>query len=261
MTTGIIIPCYNEAKRLDRNAFLQAIVQYPDYHLCFVNDGSKDDTLAVLLELQATNPTRISVVNCGQNGGKAEAVRQGALFLLKHIDIDFVGFLDADLATDFESYNTLTEIIAKQEFKVVCGSRVKRMGADIHRSLKRHLIGRSVATLIGAMLDMSVYDTQCGAKVFSKDVAARVFKMPFLSTWLFDVEIFFRIKQHYGAKNADSLIWEQPLKRWVHVGDSKITWKESYRTPIQLAKLHFNYNMRAQLSQLQPAGAVELAWR
>jgi len=55
--TGIIIPCYNEEDRLNQKAFVSFIKENKDYHLCFVNDGSKDNTIKVLQEMknQATN--------------------------------------------------------------------------------------------------------------------------------------------------------------------------------------------------------------
>jgi glycosyltransferase involved in cell wall biosynthesis len=64
--------------------------------LCFVNDGSKDNTLAVLQELSKGNEDRISVYNCEKNGGKAEAVRLGMWHLAKGSPFNCIGFLDAD---------------------------------------------------------------------------------------------------------------------------------------------------------------------
>ncbi|MBX7240835.1 MAG: glycosyltransferase family 2 protein [Bacteroidia bacterium] len=253
MKTGIIIPCYNEADRLETQAFLDALNQNPEYHLCFVNDGSKDDTLVKLLEIQTMNPEQISVVNCVKNGGKAEAVRQGGLFLLKKQDISYIGFLDADLATDFKEYKRLTDTMYENNHKIVCGSRIKRLGADISRSLKRHLIGRGVATAISFILNMPFYDTQCGAKVFTKELAEMIFKKSFESPWLFDVEIFLRMKNHYGVNLATESICEMPLNRWVHVDGSKISWKEMYRTPVQLSQLFLKYTLMPKLKELQPA--------
>ena len=53
MKTGIIIPCYNEEKRLNVTAFVSFIQKATDFHLCFVNDGSKDDTIGVLKKIQS----------------------------------------------------------------------------------------------------------------------------------------------------------------------------------------------------------------
>lgn len=93
---GVVIPCYNEEKRLMSEEFKKFVNSNLSYHLCFVNDGSKDNTLDVLYDLKKQNEGRISVYNCEQNGGKAEAVRLGMLHLAKQQQFDYIGFLDAD---------------------------------------------------------------------------------------------------------------------------------------------------------------------
>ena len=80
---GVVIPCYNEEERLLSNEFLNYIDKYSGYHLCFVNDGSKDNTLKVLKDLQKGREDFITVYDCEKNGGKAEAVRLGMLHMAK----------------------------------------------------------------------------------------------------------------------------------------------------------------------------------
>lgn len=80
---GVVIPCYNEEVRLLSNAFTDYIGKNSGYHLCFVNDGSKDKTLEVLKDLQKGREEYITVYNCEKNRGKAEAVRLGMLYMAK----------------------------------------------------------------------------------------------------------------------------------------------------------------------------------
>ncbi|MGB5388487.1 MAG: response regulator, partial [Eudoraea sp.] len=80
---GIVIPCYNEEERLSSVEFQKFATENLGYHLCFVNDGSTDNTLEVLEKLRKGNEDTISIYNCEHNGGKAEAVRQGVLHLSK----------------------------------------------------------------------------------------------------------------------------------------------------------------------------------
>jgi len=68
---GVVIPCYNEEERLLSKAFTDYIDKNSGYHLCFVNDGSKDKTLEVLKDLQKGREGYITVYNCEKNGGKA----------------------------------------------------------------------------------------------------------------------------------------------------------------------------------------------
>ena len=96
---GVVIPCYNEEERLRTEEFSSFVNSNLGYHLCFVNDGSTDNTLAVLEELSKGREDHISVYNCAKNGGKAEAVRQGVLHLSKDKQLDYIGFLDCLLYT------------------------------------------------------------------------------------------------------------------------------------------------------------------
>ena len=63
MKTGIIIPCYNEEKRLNVQAFIDFIKTHDNYHLCFVNDGSKDNTLAVLDQIKEARTIKVSIID------------------------------------------------------------------------------------------------------------------------------------------------------------------------------------------------------
>ncbi|MGB5371258.1 MAG: response regulator, partial [Flavobacteriaceae bacterium] len=85
---GVVIPCYNEAERLSSKIFQEFSRKNLGYHLCFVNDGSTDNTLEVLEKLRKGNEDTISIYDCAKNGGKAEAVRQGILHLSKDAQLD-----------------------------------------------------------------------------------------------------------------------------------------------------------------------------
>ncbi len=89
MKTGIIIPCHNDKKKLDVTAYLSFIEKGDDYHLCFVNDGRKNNTITLLKNIESTNP-KLSVIDIKKNAGKAAAVRTGAKYLTARADINFV---------------------------------------------------------------------------------------------------------------------------------------------------------------------------
>ena len=97
-STVLVVPCYDEEKRLDEAAFL-SLVEPADLGLLFVDDGSKDGTGARLTALRGHHPERIDVLSLGQNQGKAEAVRHGLLHGLAGGADGSVGYIDADLAT------------------------------------------------------------------------------------------------------------------------------------------------------------------
>lgn len=238
---GVVIPCYNEEERLRTNEFTSFVKNNLGYHLCFVNDGSTDKTLDVLNELSRGREDQISVYNCAKNGGKAEAVRQGVLHLAKDKQLDYIGFLDADLSTNFQDFDDLAKTISGSEFKIVSGSRIARMGADIHKEGARAIISKTINKIIQTILGMPFRDTQCGAKIMTKDVIEKVFEKKFYTKWLFDVEIFLRMKKVYGAEKAKSYLCEQPLKRWVHEDGSKLSMKDSFKILGQLFQLAVQY--------------------
>src|SRR5581483_3862536 len=73
----VVVPCYNEAQRLDGPPLLAFLDQHPEARLIFVDDGSKDATLARIEALAAERPGRIETIALQPNRGKAEAVRAG----------------------------------------------------------------------------------------------------------------------------------------------------------------------------------------
>ncbi|WP_434035542.1 response regulator [Formosa sp. 4Alg 33] len=238
---GVVIPCYNEEERLLSEEFISYIDKHSGYHLCFVNDGSKDKTLEVLYNLQKGREDFITVYDCEKNGGKAEAVRLGMLHMAKKADLDYIGFLDADLSTDLADFDDLVKTIETSDFKIVSGSRISRMGANITKESARKIISLSINFIIRTILKMDFKDTQCGAKIFRKDVINIAFGKKFVTQWIFDVEIFKRMSQHFGLKQAKTILCEQPLKRWIHADGSKLSMKDSAKIIFQLGEIAWVY--------------------
>ncbi|AXT56777.1 glycosyltransferase family 2 protein [Aquimarina sp. MMG015] len=249
MKTGIIIPCYNEEKRLNVTAFKKFISKENDYHLCFVNDGSKDNTLKVLQEIKEVNPAKVSIVDMKKNGGKAAAVRAGSRYLYSFVEIDYIGFIDADLSTDFEDFGDLLKTLkTNNELNFVFGSRAKNASEAIEKDKIRSLLSKVINILIVLIVGLSIDDTQCGAKVYKAELVPIVFAESFMSKWLFDVEMFIRMKKYFGKEQTARSIFEQPLKKWVHMDDSKIGLKDSLEIPYKLFSIWLNYNVLPTMS-------------
>ncbi|MCL6219529.1 response regulator [Zunongwangia pacifica] len=244
---GVVIPCYNEEDRLSSKEFTDFVEKHSGYHLCFVNDGSKDNTLHILKELRKGREDYITVYDCEQNGGKAEAVRLGMLHMANYTDLDYIGFLDADLSTDLTDFDDLVKTIETSNFKIVSGSRISRMGANIAKESARQIISLTINYIIRKILKMNFKDTQCGAKIMDKEVIKIAFQERFITKWLFDVEIFMRMKKHFGAKKADGFICEQPLKRWIHADGSKLSMKDSVKIVFQLGHIAVHYNQKKNI--------------
>ncbi len=240
---AIVVPCYNEESRLDRAEFVRAALPGHELELVFVDDGSKDGTRAVLEEV-ARSRGDARVVAQPVNTGKAEAVRRGVLDALERAP-DAVGFWDADLAAPLTELPDFVRVLEERpEVDVVIGSRVKLMGRTIERRAWRHYLGRVFATAASVALDLPVYDTQCGAKLFrASPVIARVFEAPFLARWVFDVEILARfLALHPGApEEAARAIYELPLRTWVDVHGTKLKSGDFARAALDLAMIRARY--------------------
>lgn len=219
----VVVPCYNEERRLDRGAFEAFLRRESGPTLLFVDDGSRDRTREVLHDLAATNPARAKVLESPDNRGKAEAVRLGMRSALAEGAL-YVGFWDADLATPLAQIAEFAAVLDDQPWiDVVMGSRVRMLGRSIERYGSRHLVGRFYATMASFVLALPVYDTQCGAKLFrTSPELADALAEPFRSGWSFDVELLQRLQHAWGDRGFDRIV-ELPLLRWRHVGDSKVS--------------------------------------
>ena len=133
--TTIIIPCYNEAKRLHLETFINFAIANPTISLVFVDDGSKDLTISLLCGAMASLPEQVDVLMMKKNGGKAEAVRQGLKFATGRGD-KYVAFLDADLATPLDAVQDFVSVADRLDnIDVVFGSRSGGMGRKVYRCL------------------------------------------------------------------------------------------------------------------------------
>ena len=216
----LIIPCYNEEKRLPFTQFEQFAEARPHIRFCFVDDGSKDTTRALLdtfcTRLATRLPGSFQYISLPRNEGKSGAVRAGMLhYLADPAAGETVGFLDADLATPpGEALRMLDIMDTHPRFRCVIGSRLPLLGSRIERNFARQLVSRVITFAIRCYLGFPIRDTQCGAKLFRRDEVAPLFTDPFVSRWLFDVEIFKRLRRHHAPLPPTEYICELPLIEW-----------------------------------------------
>ena len=203
--------------------------------ICFVNDGSTDKTAEMIQELKKIFPTKVFLISLKKNQGKAIAVFTGFNFIIKNHDCEKIAYLDADLATSLEECNRISKYLTGK-IHMAFGSRILKLDNNIQRKWYRFFIGRIIATLISKILKTSIYDSQCGCKVFNKKLASKVFNKQFISKWLFDVEIFFRLIKIYGNNEIKNYIKEIPLNEWIDTPDSRVSpwyffklWTDLYK--------------------------------
>ena len=242
---SLIVPCYNEANRLNVERFRDFLAKPGTTRIVFVDDGSTDATAAVLQRLCSGLEHRAHILQCKKNGGKAQAVRLGLLYALQSFQQEMIGYWDADLATPLESIDRFVEVLdCRPEIDMVFGARVKLLGRSVLRKQTRHYLGRIFATIVSRVLRLPIYDTQCGAKLFRvKPETAQVMEEPFLSKWVFDVEILARYLKLYGknAARLENVIYEYPLESWEDVGGSKVRPHDFIIAFMDVVRIHRKY--------------------
>src|SRR5258708_36534514 len=132
-----------------------------------------------------------------RNQGKAVAVSEGISFCLSPASgtFDFIGYLDADLSVSLDEMERICRIATDSGLDYAYGSRIQKLNTTINRSFFRHIMGRIIATIVDKRFRLGIYDTQCGAKLFSTDLAKVITGKKSFTKWLFDLQISFRIRK------------------------------------------------------------------
>ena len=208
MTAGyrtlIVVPCYNEARRLDGAAFEAFLQTTSDVGLCFVDDGSTDDTFTVLTEL-ARGYDAVDVHRLERNAGKAEAVRQGILRALER-EPEFVGYWD-NAARHYVGRLIATAAagtLALPVYDTQCGAKLLRAAGA------RPLFERAF----------------CARWMFDVELIARI------------------IAQEGSRARAGLYLREIPLKEWRHVRGSKIRVRDGVLALRELYRIYKQYPAR-----------------
>lgn len=220
----LVIPCFNEAKRL-QVPYWERIITAPNLNntkFLFLDDGSSDGTFEVLNGF--TKYSRVEAVSLNFNSGKANAIRSAFQKILatSFLDCDLIGFIDSDSSFDAQEVIDILSCIENQSkvFDAFFYSRVKLSGSQIRRSEIRHVISRIIYTFIARGWNWAPYDTQSGFKVFrNSDAMKDVVSTPFRTRWFFDIEFMNRLSMRMGSQLN---IKELPLRYWQERSGSKI---------------------------------------
>jgi dolichyl-phosphate beta-glucosyltransferase len=238
---ALVVPCHNEAARLDPEAFLRFAATHPTVRLLMIDDGSVDATADILARMCTAAPQSVEALRKPSRSGKAEAVRTGILAGIER-GAALVGFLDADLSTPLRAVDDFLAVLrGRPAVDFVLGSRVMLLGRDVRRKTTRHYLGRVFATAVSHALDLPVYDTQCGAKVLRVDGAtATLFRQPFRSPWIFDVELiarYLRLPVGPGEPARRDRLYELVVPAWHDIPGSKLRGYDFARAVVDLAHI------------------------
>lgn len=190
---SVIIPCFNEEKTISQNikkVFNYLNGRFTNFEIIVVNDGSTDKTLTQLKTLQLNIPLKI--INHQINEGKGKAIKDGAL----HSQYNLLLFLDADLAIPIEELDKFLKEL-NNGYDLVIASRFlpgskKILPVKWYREIMEKIF-RILRIII--LNEYEIKDTQCGFKLFTKEVAQKIFPISKIDRFAFDAELIFLAKK------------------------------------------------------------------
>jgi glycosyltransferase involved in cell wall biosynthesis len=212
---SIVIPAYNESSRIAGT--LEQVMRCVqargwDAEVIVVDDGSTDDTVAIVQRWMATHD-RLHMVKNGENRGKGYSVRNGVLQSAG----DIVFFTDADMSVPMEEGERLIETL-QAGADVAIGSRwLDTQTQVVHQPLYRRFFGRCFNKVTRMMVGLPFADTQCGFKAFKRETAQVIFRLQTIERWGFDPELLFI------ARRLHCKIVEVPVT-WGHDERSKLSY-------------------------------------
>ncbi len=227
ITLSIVIPAYNEAKRI--LPYLQHITVYlgqrgRPYEILVVDDGSQDDTAVIVERLQSQRQV-IRLIRLPTNRGKGHAVRTG----MQQAQGELRLMADADGATPIQELERL-ETAIHNGADLAIGSRPLayrdaryKVRVRWHRSVSGNLFNR----LVQRLGIPGIRDTQCGFKLFRASVAQDLFAVSCIDGYGFDLELLY-IAQRRGYKIAEvPLNWsDQPGSKVLVLRDGLRMFRE-----------------------------------
>lgn len=219
----MIVPCYNEGKRLDLNYWKHIVLATKDIKWIFIDDGSSDNTSELLSQI----PGGVEVKRLSSNFGKAEALKLGFLEAILR-ENEVIGFIDADQSFDKEEvvqmcnrYRHITEWNSSSQNYIAVFMSRKSISNDLASlgSAFRKLFGTMVSKINSAIWSELPSDTQCGFKFFLvTDNLVSALRDSFSNSWFFEIELLMRIR---SIQDNPLVINVVPLQYCFHVKDSK----------------------------------------
>lgn len=246
---SIIIPAYNEARRLPRT--LERICYYlreakkrwqvgmEAIEVIVVDDGSTDGTSEIAGIFSNWFP-KFQVLRHSPNRGKGYAVKQGMLAARGLFRL----FTDADLSTPIDELDKMLPLVLSGKADIVIASRgLPQSELIVRQPWHREMLGRMFNLVVQVLATPGIWDTQCGFKIFCGDVAGRLFTLQTLDGFAFDVEVL------YLARKFRYRVVEVPV-RWINDPNTKVqTLKHGLQMLRDLLIVRLN-DLRGRYSQI-----------
>lgn len=204
-TITLVIPAYNEAKRLSKTFSTLNKWKVPSglkvEQIIFVNDGSTDKTLTIL----KNTPLKFTkkIISYRQNQGKGFAVKKGMLASKSSYTL----LLDADMATNPTQLKKFLPFMEKDTDIIVGTRKNGHSTVTVHQPFIRENLGKIFTKLSQLVLNVPVTDFTCGFKAFSLKAKNHIFKRSLVNRWGYDAEILFLGTQLGYSIQEKSVLW------------------------------------------------------
>jgi dolichyl-phosphate beta-glucosyltransferase len=212
---SLVIPAFDEARRLPATlatAFTHLEADGRRFEVIVVDDGSRDDTAQVATEALAPLGASGRLVRLAPNRGKGAAVRAG----VRAARGERVLVSDADLSTPIEELESLERALAGGA-DIAIGSRaLDRRRVERRQPILREWCGRLFNLVVQLVVLPGIQDSQCGFKLFRREVVEAIFAKAHIDGFGFDVEIL-AIARRLGYR-----IEEVPV-RWKNDDDTRVS--------------------------------------
>jgi glycosyltransferase involved in cell wall biosynthesis len=233
MKLDIVIPAYNEEKRI--GSTLRAYLDYfrkikeLDFRIIVVLNGCRDNTRKVVEKYKSRE---IKILEFKQ-AGKGFAVAEGFKEALRG-KAELIGFVDADCSTPPEAFYDLIRNIGNYDGAIanrwMRGSVIKT-----RQTFFRRMISRVFNFIVRVLFLLPHNDTQCGAKLFRREVLKKVVHKLGASEWSFDVDLLFYMRRIGARVKSVPTIWED--KKDSHI-NMKRTPPRMFLSVLRLRLVH-----------------------
>lgn len=224
MMLTIIFPVLNERLRLEsgitRTVEYLSSIEYDDYEVIIVDNGSEDETPQIAAALCEKYPKvqyeRINVRGVGA------AFRRGVE--LSHGDV--VGYMDIDLSTNIKHLGEAIHIFkTRDEVEYINGSRFAKESDTKGRKWYRKMTSQGLLILLKLFLGMKCTDAICGFTFVRRQTALSLVEGCSQDNgWFYMIEYLLRAE-----------------KRGVEILDYPVDWQEDYNTTVKVFKTICNY--------------------
>lgn len=224
MYLNIIFPVLNERLRLEKGirstvSYLEQI-QFEDYHIVIVDNGSEDETPQIAERLCQEFPKvayeRINVRGVGAAFRRGVELNEG----------EIVGYMDIDLSTNIKHLGEAIELFKRDtELQYINGSRFARESDTKGRKWYRRITSQGLLILLKLFLGMKCTDAICGFTFMRKEVAQELVAASSADNgWFYMIEVLLRAE-----------------KRGIRILDYPVDWQEDYNTTVKIFKTICNY--------------------